>query len=255
MLWQIIITMQHRQEHIKEIGQIIKDEKLVSLSDNDYQYKDQNVLILSKSNNQNCNRTFKKFNDIKNIDDLINCNNDLKLFTAHLFYYKPLINNPINEAYLIDGKFMSTYFQNGADWIYSSFVSSCYEKLYHFWDRIGDTLAYYLNVDIKEDQINFPKVIEILTKRDVIKDNPYFKKLLNFKTNEFKEFNKHRKDNVHYYQFETTYRFEHAINSGDKEKIENLWKWKEEMPEYFKQHLKNSCEGYYNIYRLINSLP
>lgn len=247
--------MQHRQEHIKEIGQIIKDEKLVSLSDNDYQYKDQNVLILSKSNNQNCNRTFKKFNDIKNIDDLINCNNDLKLFTAHLFYYKPLINNPINEAYLIDGKFMSTYFQNGADWIYSSFVSSCYEKLYHFWDRIGDTLAYYLNVDIKEDQINFPKVIEILTKRDVIKDNPYFKKLLNFKTNEFKEFNKHRKDNVHYYQFETTYRFEHAINSGDKEKIENLWKWKEEMPEYFKQHLKNSCEGYYNIYRLINSLP
>lgn len=247
--------MQHRQEHIIEIGHIIRDKKLVSLSDNDYQYKDQNVLILSASNTQNCNQTFKKFHAIKNIWDLINCNNDLKIFTAYLFYYRPLINNPIDEAYLIDGKFMSTYFQNSADWLYSSFVSSCYEKLYNFWDRIGDTLAYYLNVDIKEELVNFPKVIEILTKQDAIKDNPYFKKILDFKNNEFKEFNKHRKDIVHYYQFETTYRFEHTINSGDKEKIEKLWKWKNEMPEYFRQHLKNSCDGYYDTYRLINNLP
>jgi hypothetical protein len=247
--------LQNRQEHIKEIGQIIKDQKLVSLSDNDYQYKDQNVLELITSKTQGCNRTFKKFHKLKNIWDLINCNNDLKIFTAHLFYYRPLINNPIDEAYFIDGKYMSTYFQNGADWLYSSFVSSCYEKLYNFWDRIGDALAYYLNVDIKEELVNFPKVIDNLSKQELIKDNPYFKKLLNFKTCEFTEINRHRKDIVHYYQFETTFRFEHTINSGDKEKIEVLWKWKNEMPEYFKQHLENSCEGYYNMYRLINNLP
>jgi hypothetical protein len=248
--------MQHIQEHIKEIGQIINDEKLISLSDNNYQYKDQNVSIFSTSGTHNCNRIFKKFHDLKNFLDLINCNNDLKIFTAYLFYFRPLINNPINESYLIDGEFMSTYFQNGADWMYSSFVSSCYEKLYNFWDRIGDALAYYLNVDIiNEELVNFPKVIDVLTKQDVIKDNLYFKKLLDFKTNEFTEFNKHRKDIVHYCQFETTFRFEHAIYSGDKEKVEELWKWKKEMPEYFRQHLKNSCEGYYNTYKLINNLP
>tara|TARA_R110001583_G_scaffold33438_4_gene112924 strand:+ start:16341 stop:17084 length:744 start_codon:yes stop_codon:yes gene_type:complete len=247
--------MQHKQEHIKEIVQIIKDEKLVSLSDNEYQYKDLNVLLLSSLDISNCNKSFKKFHALKNVWDLMNCNNDLKLFTAHLFYYQPLINNPINEAYLLDGEFISTYFQNGADWLYSSFVSSCYEKLYNFWDRIGDALAYYLNVDLKEEQINFPKVIDILNKHELIKKNIYFKKLLDFKDNEFKEFNKHRKDIVHYYQFETTFSFEHAINSGDKNKIEKLWKWKNEMPEYFRQHLKSSCEGYYNTYKLINNLP
>ncbi|RKD88158.1 Cthe_2314 family HEPN domain-containing protein [Mangrovibacterium diazotrophicum] len=247
--------MEHKQEHIIEIGQIIKDEKLVSLSDNDYQYNDLNVLTLVSTDISNCNKSFEKFHGLKNVWDLINCNNDLKLFTAHLFYYRPLINNPIGESYLLDGEFMSTYFQNGADWLYSSFVSCCYEKLYNFWDRIGDALAYYLNVEIREEQVNFPKVIDILTGRESLKDNKYFEKLLSFKNGEFKEFNAHRKDIVHYYQFETTFRFEHAINSGDKNKIEELWKWKNEMPEYFSQHLKISCEGYYNMYKLINNLP
>jgi hypothetical protein len=246
--------MQNRHQHIKEIIQISRELKLLSLSDNNYQYKDQNVLELITFETQDFNRSFRKFHKIKNIWDLINCNNDLKIFTAQLYYYRPLINNPINEADYLEGEFLSTYFQNGADWIYSSFVSSCFEKLYNFWDRIGDALAYYLNLNIKEDQVNFPKVIEKLSQLDNIKDNPYFIKLLDFKNIEFLEFNKHRKDIVHYYQFETTYRFDHTIYSGDKDKIEELWKWKYGMPDYFKKHLENSCEGFYNMYRLINNL-
>lgn len=247
--------MQYRQEHIREIEQIIRDEKLPSLSDNGYQYKDHNVLNLYNSSIQNCNQTFKKFHELKNIWDLINCNHDLKIFTAYLYYYRPLINNPIDEAYFIEGNFMSTYFQNNADRLYSSFVSACYEKLYNFWDRIGDALAYYLNVDIKEDKIYFPQIIDILTNQDAIRNNPYFKKLLDFKNNEFKEFNQYRKEIVHYYQFETTFRFEHTINNGDIDEIEKLWKRKQKMPEYFRQHLQHSCDGYYNTYRLINNLP
>ena len=240
---------------MKEILQIIKNENLISLSDNKYKYKDLQVSIFASSGDLSINQTFKKFHQLKNIWDLINCNNDLKIFTAYLFYYRPFINNPINEACLMDGEYLSIYDQNEADWFYSSFVSSCYEKLYNFWDRIGDALAYYLNVEIEEYKVGFPCVIDKLAKLSVAKDNPYFKKLLDFKTNEFTEFNKHRKDIVHYYQFETTFRFEHFINSGDKEKMEKLWKWKNEMPEYFKQHLENSCEGYHNTYKLINNWP
>nr|WP_319397639.1 Cthe_2314 family HEPN domain-containing protein [uncultured Carboxylicivirga sp.] len=242
-------------QHIIELAQIIKREKLVSLSDNEYTYKDLNVLLLSTSSIENRNNAFHRFHKVKNVWDLVNCNNDLKLFTAHLFFYRPLINNPIEEAFFLDGKFNSVYDQTSSDWLYSSFVSCCYEKLYNFWDRIGDSLAYYLNVDIKEEQVNFPKVIDILNKNELLKENIYFNKLLDFKNNEFKEFNKHRKDIVHYYQFETTFRFEHAINSGNKAKIEELWNWKRRMPEYFSEHLKISCEGYYNTYKLINNLP
>lgn len=247
--------MEQINVHIKEIGQIIKDEELISLSDNNYHYKDLNVLSLISSDIRNSNKSFTKFHPIKNVWDLVNCNNDLKLFTAHLFYYRPLINNPIGEASLLNGEFLSTYFQTGADWLYSSFVSCCYEKLYNYWDRIGDALAFYLNVDIKEEQVSFSKVIDILTDHSSIKEEEQFKWLLNFKNNDFLEFNKHRKDIVHYYQFETTYRFEHAICSGDRAEIEKLWEWKKLMPEYFRLHLKSSCEGYYIACKLINNLP
>lgn len=240
---------------MKKILQILETENLASLSDNEYLYKDLNVLLFSGSKKRSSLNNFKKFNNIKNEWDLINCNNDLKILTAHLYFYRPLINNPLKESYPLDGEFMSTYFQNGSDWFYSTFVSCCFEKLYNFWDRIGDALAFYLDLSLPEFQVNFSKTIDLINALEEFSQNKYFLKLLNFKNNDFLEFNRFRKEIVHYYQFETTYRYEHLMNNRDKNEIEKLWNWKKNMPEYFKNHIIESCEGYYNAYKFINNLP
>lgn len=184
---------------------------------------------------------------------MTNCNNDLKLFTAKLYLYRNHINNPIKESFYQDRQFLSTYFQTEEDWVYSAFVSCCFEKLYNFWDRIGDALAYYLKLDISEHSVNFPKVIEKMDSIGCFRENAHFKALKSFKDNQFKEFNKHRKEIVHYYQFETTFRYEHMKKLSNKEELTKLWVWKKSMPEYFKDHLVNSCEGFYNMYKLIES--
>jgi len=189
-----------------------------------------------------------------NQDDLINCNNDLKLLTAHLFYYKPLINNPVEESMTYEGKFISTYYQTSGDWLFSTFVSCCYEKLYNFWDRIGDALAFYLNLKIKEHRVDFARAIDFMKTKGIYNGNKHFQWLLKFKENDFIEFNSNRKEIVHYYQFETTYKHLQIIKSGNLEEITKLWNWKRNLPDYFKKHLQNSCEGYYQTYKLINNL-
>lgn len=244
--------MKKPKVHLDSIFKIFQKENLISLSDNDYSYKGINVLEFS---GENTNSDLKKYNSIKNVFDMVNCNNDLKFFTAQLYLYRPYINNPILENRPCDGLTMFTYFQNPYDWAYSTYVSCCYEKLYNFWDRIGDSLAYYLNLDISEDRVSFHSVIEKLSNSNLYNSNSNFEFLQKFKNNEFSEFNSHRKDIVHYYQFETDYFYNFTINSFEKEKIMKLWERKSKMPEYFKDHLIQSCDGFYHTYKLINNLP
>ena len=126
----------------------IKEEQLINLKDNDHIYKGLNVLdfvLLNKNNPR-----FTKFNKFKVLDDIKNCIDDLRLFTAKLYVYRPYINDPTMETVWINEGKHSTYFQNEYDWMYSCYISCCFEKLYNFWDRIGDSLAYYLDVDLKE---------------------------------------------------------------------------------------------------------
>ncbi len=245
--------MEHLEKHYSEVSKFFTQESLISLSDNEHNYNGLNTMKILHLNKVNPN--FEKFNKFKNLADLKNCNNDLKLLTANLYLYHPHINNPLNEFKILEGEKLFTYFQNGSDWIYSTFVSCCYEKLYNYWDRIGDTLAYYLELDIPEFKVTFASVIDKMKRMEIFDSNPNFEFLKKFKNNEFKEFNKHRKEVVHYYQFETTYKHKIEENCRNEEAIEKLWNWKKNMPEYFKNHLNLSCEGFTQTFELIINLP
>ena len=245
--------MEHLKKHYAEVSKFFKKENLISLSDNEHNYNGLNTMEILHLEKVNPN--FEKFNKFKNLVDLKNCNNDLKLLTANLYLYHPYINNPLNEFKFFQGEKIFTYFQNGPDWIYSTFVSCCYEKLYNYWDRIGDTLAYYLELDIPEFRVTFASVIDQMIRMESFNSDSNFEFLKNFKENEFREFNKHRKEVVHYYQFETTYKHQILENSRNEEEIEKLWTWKNNMPSYFKNHLKLSCEGFVKTYELIKNLP
>ncbi|MBT7655909.1 MAG: hypothetical protein HN591_04520 [Flavobacteriales bacterium] len=78
-----------------------------------------------------------------------------------------------------------TYFQNEFDWIYSTFVSCCYEKFYTFWDRIGDTLAYYLELDIPEYKVGFLSVIDKMSNMNAFDSDEDFKYLKGLKMKQF----------------------------------------------------------------------
>jgi len=69
--------------------------------------------------------------------------------------------------------------------------------------------------------------------------------------NSFKEINEYRKEIVHYYQFETNYRFDFTMNSSNDEVIGQLWEFKNGLPEYFKEQLKLSNELYCNTLEMI----
>ncbi|MBI9042082.1 Cthe_2314 family HEPN domain-containing protein [Lutibacter sp.] len=245
--------MEHLEKHYAEVSKFFAQKSLISLSDNKHNYNGLNTMEIL--NLKKVNPKFIKFNKFKNLIDLKNCNNDLKLLIANLYLYHPHINNPLNEFKILEGEKLFTYFQNGPDWIYSTFVSCCYEKLYNYWDRIGDTLAYYLEIGILEHRVTFASVIDKMERMEIFKSNPSFEYLKEFKENEYMEFNKHRKEVVHYYQFETTYKHQIEENCRNEEEIEKLWNWKNNMPEYFKNQLNLSCEGFTKTYELIKTFP
>jgi hypothetical protein len=184
--------------------------------------------------------------------DIKNCNDDLKLFIANLYLFHPHINDPIKGKHRIGGRVLHSYNQNFSDWNYSSLVSCCFEKLYNFWDRIGDIIALYLNLDIGERMVAFETVIVNLDKKEIYLNDENFVFLQSFREIEFREFNKMRKEVVHYNQFETTYRYDFIFKHiNDEEKIKEIWKRKKNMPKYFKNHLRLSLIGYEHCIKFI----
>jgi hypothetical protein len=187
--------------------------------------------------------------------DIKNCNDDLKLFLANLYLFKPYINNPTHDKKTISSipdLYFFSYNQNFSDWNYCSLVSCCFEKLYNYWDRIGDIIALYLNLDIGERLVGFETVIVNLGKKSIYSNDENFVFLKSFKETEFKEFNKFRKEVVHYNQFETTYRYDFIFkHQNNEEKIMEIWNWKKNMPEYFKNHLELSLLGYKHCFEFI----
>ena len=220
----------------EELCKIYEKENLISLSNTGYNYKGYNVMDcpLNKNNSD------KNFNHFINHWDIITCSDDLKYFTGQLFFYKPFINNPEKEVIMPDK--ISTYFQNLEDKRYLMFVTCSFEKAYNYWDRIGDRIASFFPDLLKSHQVNFSKIIDEVSKLDIESED--FMWLKGFKENQYKELNGVRKNMVHYYQYESKYRYDHTMNSSDLEKIKILWEEKISFPNYFKQHLNYALEGY-----------
>lgn len=94
-------------------------------------------------------------------------------------------------------------------------------------------------------------MIDILKTNPDFKTNEYFKKIQSYREITFKEINESRREIVHYYQFETNYRFDFTMNATNEKEIGQLWEFKNKLPEYFKEQLKLSNELYCNALGLI----
>lgn len=190
--------------------------------------------------------------DFNITQDIKFIHSDLVYITGILFTLRPHINNPLTEIVVIKGKEYSRYRQNLYDSLYGMYASICFEKLYNLWDRIGDKIANEFPERFpKSKYILFAKVIDNL-KEDLDSDiNIAW--LIDFRNSDFKDFNKNRVNVVHYEHIETKYKEAILNNTGDKNKIREIFEEKSGLPEFFKKHIELANEGILRTYDFIKN--
>ncbi|MCK5122538.1 MAG: hypothetical protein KAQ87_00050 [Candidatus Pacebacteria bacterium] len=244
------------QEYEKELKEISIKENLFCLNDFEkVEFDKKNSLGFAST----ISETRKKFNNKGDFDLLIHdliysVPSDIKFSLSNVFLYSKYANNFLKEIVRCSDKTqLSTYFKKREDKRFFYYVNSTFEKLYNFWDRIGDLLELSFNINLPEKSIYFPKVINELNKRQLESNN--FSWLKDFKNGDYKNYlNKYRIKIVHYRQQDTYFFFE-WLNSMPKsnhlEIIAKLQEEKDRIPVLLKKQLNNTNQGFENTIRLI----
>ena len=168
----------------------------------------------------------------QNIDDLLFSSDEIVYFTAHLYFYVPYINTPIKDAYLAGDKMIYPVFNNLPGKRYDMYLGVVFEKVYNYWDRIGDLIASFFP-DVFRGNVFFPSTIKKLAIE--FPDNPDLNWLLDFVENQYSDFNLQRIDVVHYVSKNTQQKWEQLGQVGDYEKSLELTTKILSFPEYFKE--------------------
>jgi hypothetical protein len=187
----------------------------------------------------------KKFNFSMNIDDLILKSDEIMYFTANVILYEKFMNDPSKDVIIIEGgRPLFRNFQNIPSKRFDFFSDACIEKLYNYWDRIGDLIAACVTSGLKEREIYFSTAVEKIP--DKLKDNENFKWLKLFQMTKFKEINEKRINIVHYSSTETDFRYEHLKASTDETKIKELMQKRRSLPHFFKEAIGDTLKGFQN---------
>lgn len=246
-------------EYNQKLEEISKKEKLFSLADGQVQFENKGAMhfldIITKTrlrlNSTGCI-------DLLTSDLIDSISPDIKFSLANLYLYLPDSNNFLQELRNRNGQNFATYNQTIADKRFFYYVNSTFEKLYNFWDRIGDVLAMALKLPISPRSIYFHTVIEELNTMGVISKNLEW--LNNFKHNEYDPYlNKLRIKIVHDRQKDTYFRFK-WVNSF-LEPNENvisflggLQEEKDGLPGNLKKQFQLSNVGFEKTIRLIEEI-
>lgn len=190
---------------------------------------------------RNCHFKPNYYDYQSNINDLLFISDEIVYFTAHLYLYKPFINTPLKDAYWSGKYWIFPVFQNGPGKRYEMYINICYEKLYNYWDRIGDLIASYFPTKFSRN-IYFSKVIQQL-KYDY-SNNSDFDWLLNFSENQYKEFNTERIKTVHKISINTENRSKQMKNLTDELKSRELTNQILNYPNFFKEMNGLCIEGF-----------
>lgn len=228
----------------KKIIEIYKEQHLIPLrgENDDYKISGREILTwfheVTKSNaiKHNLHNTYF---DLQN--DLFICSDEMIYFTAHLFLYKPHINNPLNEGHSFYGREIFPNRQNIEAKRYNMFADIVSQKTYNFWDRIGDLIASFFPDRIKSHQVFFAKALDCVP--DEFRTSEQFIWLNEFKKTDYAKLNSIRKQIVHYTTTDTDYRQKH-LQVKTREEMERLQTEREALPEYYKTQVQLTLQGF-----------
>lgn len=234
-------------EYQLAILDIYKQEDIQCLRgfDNKYKIKNKQIIMWFFDVTRRCNIKYPlNFNYFKNIDDLLLCSDEIMHFTGQLYLYRPFLNNPLIDAIrTVSGKLIFPNLQNLEAKRYYMYSDIAYEKIYNYWDRIGDLIASFFPEQIKLERVFFTTALDKVPKE--FQSNDAYKWLLNFKENGYHMLNSKRKDIVHYTSSNTNGKYSHLFNSGNKK---DIIKWVEErhsIADKLKEQIRLTIDGFY----------
>jgi len=189
--------------------------------------------------------------------DLVNqASSDIVFSLKNVYFYHPDINNFINEAFKHeDGLVVFTYSQTLEDKRYLYFVGITLEKLYSFWDRIGDLINIACSLGFPEDSVYFANVIDRLYKLHSTSPNAQW--LKDFKDSDYTKLNQKRKLVVHHRGLYSHFLKAHLQGMAHNEPLQywkELQKEKDEYPEFLKNQLKQTIIGFEKMVLLFKEL-
>ena len=162
---------------------------------------------------------------------------------------KPYINNPLDNVDRIGDLELFFNYQNIFDRRYSIFSSISSEKLYNYWDRIGDLINSITQVIDNERNVYFANVINTLP--DNLRESENYTWLQDFKNNDYTKINEIRKKVVHYRQLETDFATRHLDAMFEREEVEKIQTEKEGYPNFYKTQLNNAIKGFEKCMKFI----
>ncbi len=230
---------------------IYHEENLTCLRglDNNYQLKDKQFLQWHSEVTRKCRVKYQKFNAFKNIDDLLLYSDEVMYFTAQLYLYRPYINNPLREAFRHQQKIVYPNNQNFEAKRYNIYSDIAMEKLYSYWHRIGDLIASFFPDLIKPERVYFPTAFDIIP--ETFHNHDSYKWLKEFREITYKKLNGKRKEIVHYTSSDTDVRYKHLSVATEKEGIEKWIEARNSIPDFFKEQMPISLEGFYQTITLL----
>lgn len=187
-------------------------------------------------------RRDNSFNFDKNFDDIILCSDEIIYYLANVILYEPLINDPIRDRInLGNGKFSYPNYQNLPAKRFDMFADVCYEKIYNYWDRIGDLIAACIATGLSERRIVFGAVIDNIP--DKFHSNDDYSWLLDYKDGDYEELTNTRKNIVHYFGSGTEFMHE-VIFSSDRKEVETIMDERRGIPVILQSALNHTIEGF-----------
>ena len=130
------------------------------------------------------------------------------------------------------------------------YLSVCWEKLYNYWDRIGDLLWLCLDLPLSESKVYFSHVIKELEKRCGASEN--FSHLRAFHESDYQNItNRARIDVVHYQQTDTAFFWDWLTNVTNGDEIRRIQAWRDSQPELLKTQTQLAMAGFGHAGRLI----
>lgn len=232
------------ENYHREVIKIYKEKNLDSLRGIRNEYKiDGNNILTWRSEAVKPYREDNDFDFYKNESDTFLVSDELWYFTANTFLYLPHINNPLKDGYQFEnGKKIFPNIQNVYSLKFDIYSAAAIEKLYNYWDRIGDLIAACIPTGLSERRIYFASVIDNIEEEYRAGEN--FNWLKDFKNDEYKEMNAKRRNIVHYQNMGTEFKMDHLDSPTDEEQIKELFKERTNIPTYLKKAIDSTIEGY-----------